>query len=251
MSKLFGMIHLPSLRNTDFDINEIINYAIDETKKLEDLGYDGIVIENFGDQPFSSIKVEDEIIVKLSIICHELRKVFSGSIGLNILRNATLQAMKIASILKLDFVRSNIWEGAYVTDQGIINGVAYDVMKTKRLMNSKVKIFADIFVKHATPLADFSVLEAAEHALGRGGADDIIISGRKSGGEIDYSMLDELNSSGIKPIIGSGLKLDSIPKYKGKISGAIVGSAIKEKDITSKIDMSKASEFIKKWRMEI
>ena len=55
MSKLFGMIHLPSLRNTDFDINEIINYAIDETKKLEDLGYDGIVIENFGDQPFSSI----------------------------------------------------------------------------------------------------------------------------------------------------------------------------------------------------
>jgi hypothetical protein len=124
-------------------------------------------------------------------------------------------------------------------------------MKTKRLMNSEVKIFADIFVKHATPLADFSVLEAAEHALGRGGADNIIISGRKSGGEIDYSMLDELNSSGIKPIIGSGLKLDSIPKYKGKISGAIVGSAIKEKDITSKIDMSKASEFIKKWRMEI
>jgi len=249
MTDLLGMIHLPSLKaGSEHPLEEIIEFAIGQAQVLQELQYDGIIIENFGDGPFAKLSVDDVVLAKLAIICHTVRKATSVQVGLNILRNATQQAMKIATVVNLDFVRSNIWEGAYVTDQGIIEGVAHEVMATKNQLRSPVKIFADVFVKHATPLADFSIVEAAEQALERGGADRIIISGRATGDQIDVTNLDALNAAGIKPMIGSGLTADALTQYRGKISGAIVGTAIKEGDVRSPISQEKAQHLQQLWK---
>ncbi|MCY3414784.1 MAG: BtpA/SgcQ family protein [Candidatus Heimdallarchaeota archaeon] len=245
---IIGMLHLPRLYPITQSVEEIITYAIEEVQILQDLNYDAVMVENFNDTPFVKSKVQDEVLIQSSLILHELKKEFSIPIGVNLLRNASIQALTLASVLDLGFIRCNIFEGAYVTDQGIIEGIALDLMDKKRVLGTNAQILADIHVKHAYPMGKFSITESAENALLRGGADNIIISGISTGRSPDMNKLTQLNSLQIKPLIGSGLKVDNLVEFKDKISGGIVGSSIKVGGkATNTIDRDLAESFISNW----
>ena len=245
---LIGVIHLPSLTDPKLPLESIYSYAIEETRKLEQCGFSAAIVENFNDAPFAKTIVSDYVFSKFSLILNELKKETKIPIGVNILRNACVQAMTIASVLDLSFIRCNIWESAYVTDQGIIEGAAYDVIKYKNQLNSSVKVFADIYVKHASPLGSFSLIEAAENALDRGKADQIIISGKTTGSPPAIEMLEGLSEKGIKPIIGSGFSLKNLNDFASYIQGAIVGTSIKMDNIVSNpIDEGIAKKLVEKW----
>lgn len=245
---LIGMIHLPNLTE-NINLEETYQYAISEAALLEGLGYSAVMIENFNDSPFAKSSISEEILIKYSMVLHEVSKNTKIPIGVNILRNACVQAMKVASVLELPFIRCNIWEGAYVTDQGIIEGAAYDVIKTRRDLNSTTKILADIHVKHASPMGNFSLVESAENALLRGKADQLVISGASTGKAPDKKKLKLLSENNFKPIIGSGISADNLLDYSKYISGAIIGTSIKiNKNVSNQIDKTLASNFIQLWR---
>lgn len=247
---IIGMIHLPNLTSTNKEnLENIIEYTMSEAAVLDDLSYSGIMIENFNDSPFVKTQVEDEVLIRFTTILHEIKKQIKIPIGVNLLRNACVQAMKVATIFDLAFIRCNIWESAYITDQGIIESAALDVIKCKRNMDSKVKILADVHVKHAKLMGDFSVLESAENALKRGKADQIIISGVSTGRSPDLNKLEILNTNKIKPIIGSGMSLENLEQFSQYISGAIIGTSIKKnQDVANTIDKTLAEEFIQSWK---
>lgn len=246
---LIAMIHLPPIRQTP--MAELIGYALSELRKIEEAGFDAIMVENFQDTPFHKDTIPEELIIKLSVVMHRIKEETDLPVGLNLLRNACVQAMRMASALNLDFIRCNIWESAYTTDQGLIEAAAYDVMQCKQAMGSEVLVLADIFVKHATPMADFTVIEAAENALERGKADMIILSGRGTGQETDISRIVELNKHGIFPLIGSGLTYENLCDYYPLISGALVGSSIKiEGIVTNPIDIDRASNLVSSWKSQ-
>ncbi|OLS22097.1 MAG: putative sgc region protein SgcQ [Candidatus Heimdallarchaeota archaeon LC_2] len=247
---IIGMIHLPSLTGQSTKkMESIIEYTLSEAVVLDDLSYSGIMIENFNDSPFVKTQVEDEVLIRISTILHEVKKHIKIPIGVNLLRNACVQAMKVATVLDLSFIRCNIWESAYVTDQGIIEAAALDVINCKRNMNSDVKILADVHVKHAKLIGDFSVIESAENALERGKADQIIISGISTGSSPDLNKLKLLNEHNIKPIIGSGMSLENLESFSQYISGAIIGTSIKKnREVTSIIDKTQAEKFIYEWK---
>lgn len=246
---LIGMIHLPRLSlGTNWTLNQLIDYAITEVKKLEESNFNAAMIENFGDAPFQKTHVSDNVLIKLAIIAKKLREKTNLSLGINILRNASLQAFNIAHETSMNFIRSNVWEGAYVTDQGIIQGIAEKVIHQKNILNSKVKVFADIHVKHGYSLGNFDILESAENALYRGKADNIIVTGKSTGKEANLEEVKLLNDQDIKPIIGSGLNQSNIKLYEKFISGAIVGTSIKQNNIvTNPIDLEKAKLLSKEW----
>ena len=55
-------------------------------------------------------------------------------------------------------LRINIHTGAYLTDQGIIEGEAHDTLRyRKALAANNVSILADVLVKHARPLGETDV----------------------------------------------------------------------------------------------
>lgn len=155
----------------------------------------------------------------------------------------------MATIHQASFIRCNVWEGAYVTDQGIIEGIANETILKKREINSDVKILADIHVKHASPLGDFSMEDAAKNALYRGNADGIIVSGKETGQLISVPKLKQfVEKTSIKPILGSGLTIKNLKDVKQYISGAIVGSSIKETKISSPVDLEKAKALVTAWK---
>jgi len=214
---LIGMVHLPPLdiSSPETSFEDIYLTGIQDAITLETAGFNAILIENFHDTPL----------------------------------NACVQALMIATINRGSFIRCNIYEGAYVTDQGIIESVAAEVQHKLKEIRSNVKILADVHVKHATPLGHFSLEEAATNAINREGASAIILSGRATGKLIDLEKLKNfVQSTKIKPILGSGLTIKNLSNVFPYISGAIVGSSIKVDKISSPIDIEKAKALTEEWK---
>jgi membrane complex biogenesis BtpA family protein len=251
---VIGMIHLPSFESSvspDFNLEETFRISLTDALTLRQAGFDALLIENFHDTPFPKTRISDTKFLMMSKIVNKIiESVPDISVGVNILRNACLQALTIATINHASFIRCNIWEGAYVTDQGIIEGIASEVIHEKQVLQSKVMILADVGVKHATPLGQFSLEESAKNALSRGGADRVILSGRETGALIPLDTLTRFVSvTKHKPILGSGVTVDNVSTIFPLISGVIIGSALKydSSNLHSPIDLEKATTFMSEW----
>ena len=79
------------------------------------------------------------------------------------------------------FVRANVYAGAAVTDQGLIEGRADSVQALIRRLDAPISVWADVDVKHAAPLATRPIGELAEDAVERGLAGAVIVSGAGTG----------------------------------------------------------------------
>ncbi len=245
--KLFGMIHLPRMSfDSTVSLDDLISYSVTEAKKLEEAGFKALMVENFNDVPFPKSRVSDLVFAKFSALLYRLRRETDLEIGVNVLRNGCEQAMVLATLHNCEYIRCNVWESAYVTDQGIIETPAYEVIRLKHVLSSDVKILADVMVKHARPLGTESIIEAAKNVNSRGGAHGIIVSGVATGSAPELSQIEKLNAVGIKPIIGSGFSVDLVDTYREKISGAIVGTSIKVGGVsTNPIDIERAKAVVK------
>jgi membrane complex biogenesis BtpA family protein len=253
---LIGMIHLPSLlkeNNTPISVDDTSEICFRDAITLEKAGFDAILIENFHDSPYSKYKLDDTRFLIMNLLINRIFSKLKLPCGINILRNACVQAIIMATVNQASFIRCNIYEGAYVTDQGIIEGVATEVQQKRKELQSKVKILADVHVKHASPIGGFSLIEAARNALFREAADAIIVSGKETGKLIDLSVLENfVEKSNIKPILGSGLTDTNLNDIFPYISGAIVGSSIKtdRMNLSSSIDLEKARILASMWKRE-
>ena len=250
------MVHLPPLIKpfgASNSIEDILEISIQDAITLENAGFDAVLIENYHDTPYPKYRLDDTKFLLMSSLVNKIISNMKVPCGVNLLRNACVQALIMATVNQGSFIRCNIYEGAYVTDQGIIESVADEVQQKRREFRSKVKILADVHVKHATPLGQhpFSLMESAKNALNRGNADAIVVSGRTSGTLIDVTRLKNfVQSSKIKPILGSGLTIRNLSEVFPYISGAIVGSSIKVTDLYSPVDIEKAKTLAKGWKTE-
>lgn len=239
--KLIGVIHLPALPGDAHAIHQsyamCYQHAMHDACALLEGGIEGIIIENFGSAPFHKGTRQDPApphqIAALSVVALKLRTLSKEiKIGINCLRNDAVAAIGIAAAVGADFIRVNVLSGAYVTDQGLIEGEAATLLRYRRQLGAEhIQIFADILVKHATPLAPLSPEQAALDTWKRGGADALIVSGNGTGEPVSEALLKQvqLTVQGEVPIyIGSGLSLQNTSTLAPFASGAIVGTALKE-----------------------
>ena len=252
---LIGMVHLPdfnSLSSPNTSIDEKFNISLADALTLKKAGFDAILVENFHDIPFSKTEISQEKLLLMSRIVGKIAdSVPDISIGVNVLRNACVQALLVAVINSASFIRCNVWEGAYVTDQGIIESAAEVVSRKKRQLNSDVIILADVGVKHASPLGVFNLEDAAKNALERGRADAVILSGKETGKLMaNEKLIQFVNTTSIKPIIGSGLNIENVEAIFPYISGAIIGSSLKidPSNLHSPLDIEKATKIMTLWQ---
>ncbi|MHA1971435.1 MAG: BtpA/SgcQ family protein [Candidatus Hodarchaeales archaeon] len=253
---LIGMVHLPSFDFITLEktFDDVIEFSLQEAATLEKAGFDAILVENFHDAPYSKYRIDDYKYSIMNNIVNVIVKNSNIPCGVNILRNAAVQALILATVNSASFIRVNVFEGAYITDQGIIESVAKEVIQKKNEIRSQVKILADVHVKHALPFggSGFTLEESARNALTRAKADAVIVSGRETGALVDLRELKNLTSfSGIYPILGSGLTANNLSQVFPYISGAIVGSWLKEDDLESPTDQNKAEELVNAWKSQI
>ena len=233
---LIGVVHLPPLpgdaRPSPGGFEGALERALHDAVALAEGGVRAVVVENFGSAPFPKGDASDRLpphqVAFMARVARELRDRFDH-VGVNCLRNDARSAVGIAAAVDADFVRINVHTGAYVTDQGLIEGEAAATLRYRASLGARVAIVADVLVKHAAPLAPLSATQATEETLHRGLADAVVVSGTGTGEPVDEAVLREVRAAaGDRPVwIGSGLTPANAPTLAPFAEAAIVGTWLK------------------------
>ena len=254
---LIAVLHLPAMpgdpKYQNKTTREILDFALKDAKNIVEGGINALIIENFGSAPFpkgnAAQPVPPQHIALMAILAHELRTAYPELIiGINCLRNDAKAAMGIAKITSANFIRVNVLSNTYCTDQGVIEGEAYELLRFKKLLDAeKISIAADILVKHANPLATLSPREATKDTLDRALANAVIVTGNGTGMPVDRKTLEEVfHAAESKPVLmGSGTKIDTLPIYAPFIQGAIVGTSLKfNAQIENHVDIDRVKNLV-------
>lgn len=210
----------------------LLERAVADARALAAGGADAILVENFFDAPFARDTVPPHTIAAMTRAVQSVRAAVPElPVGVNVLRNDARAALAVAHICGARFVRVNVYVGAAVTDQGIIEGAARDAVLYRRELGAEVAIWADVLVKHAAPLgADTTLEDAARDAVQRGLADALIVSGAATGQPTSAEDVERVKA--VVPdtpvLVGSGFDAAAAAALLAAgADGAIVGTSIK------------------------
>jgi uncharacterized protein len=247
---IIGVVHLmplPTSARWGGSLSAIIDRAEQEAVALVSGGVNGIIVENFFDAPFPKNQVDPAVVSAMTTIVLRLMELVSIPIGINVLRNDSLSGMAIASCTGAAFIRVNVLSGVMATDQGLIEGCAYELLRYRRELGSNVKIMADVLVKHASPLGSANLTNAVHETIERGLADAVIVSGAATGSPPSLAdlQLAKAAAGSIPVIIGSGADCNNIASLMQFADGAIVSSSLKRQGkIENSIDPIRVSQFM-------
>jgi membrane complex biogenesis BtpA family protein len=242
---LIGVVHLPAMPGDPSHAGEtgfgaLVDAALTDAVAYHEGGIDGLIVENFGSVPFAKGTKGDRLpphqLAAMALVCHRVASETGLPVGVNCLRNDAQAALAIAAVCELAFVRVNVHVGAYVCDQGVIEGEAAMSLRYRQQLGAKrVRILADVLVKHAAPLAPISATQATRDTLERGLADAVIVSGCATGSAVDEDILAEVIAAarGKPVLLGSGLTEQNASILAPYAQGAIVGTACKRDGIVS------------------
>ena len=230
---LIGVIHLlplPGAPRFRGGLQPIVDSAVADAIAYEKGGASAVIIENFGDVPFTAGAVAPEAIAGMARAGAAVRAAIQLPVGFNVLRNDARAALGLAAACEGSFIRVNVHTGAMLTDQGIIQGNAYETVRVRAQLCPQTQILADVHVKHAVPLGGESLQDAARDARERGQADALIVSGAGTG--LPALAADAESVREICPdapiLIGSGFAAENAREFLPWINGAIVGSSLKK-----------------------
>lgn len=231
---LIGVIHLrplPASPRFEGDFSQVVDAAAHDARLLAEAGFDGIVIENFGDAPFLPGRVSPVTVAAMTTAALAVRGAAPGvELGINVLRNDAEAALGVAIATGAAFIRVNVHTGARVTDQGLIEGRAHETLRARRALGAEqVLLFCDVDVKHSAPLAARPIAEEAYDLKNRGLADAVLVTGSGTGRGVALADLDAVIDA-LGPdahvLVASGVTLETLPGLR-RAHGIIVGSCLR------------------------
>jgi len=246
---IIGMVHLLPLPGSPRAraMQEIRAAAISDARTLARGGVDAILVENYGDAPFTAGTVEPQVIAVMAVIAAEVRAASGLPLGINVLRNDAHSALAVAVASGASFIRVNVHVGAAETDQGHIDGKAFDTLRYRKALEADVAIFADVFVKHARPADRIDVATAARDPAYRGGADALLVTGPETGSAPAAERLAEVKRAvPDRPVIvASGLTPGNAAGFLGA-DGYIIGSALERGGVAgSRVELNRVRAMVR------
>jgi membrane complex biogenesis BtpA family protein len=251
---LIGMVHLGPLPGSPRDAGDfeaVLRRAVADARALETGGMDAVMVENFHDAPFHKTNVPPHTVAAMTRAVLAVREAVSLPVGVNVLRNDACAALAVAHVCGARFIRCNVYVGAAVTDQGLIEGAAREVVACRRALGADVWIWADVGVKHAVPLGDTLLGQQARDAVERGLADALIVTGPATGTVTPLERVREVKEAvpGTPVLVGSGLNADNAAELLAPANGAIVGSSLKMNgDVSAPVDEARVRALVQSAR---
>ena len=252
---VIGMLHLLPLPGAPraVTIEAARTLLLADADKLVAGGCHALMMENFGDTPFYPGRVPATVVAAMTALASEVRQRYPKvPLGINVLRNDGESALAIAAAVGAAFVRVNVLCGARVTDQGLIQGIAHDLLRLRaQLSKEDVAIWADVDVKHSAPLAVRPLAYEVDDMVKRGMANGVIVSGSGTGARVEreHLLIVKAAAAGVPVLIGSGVSVDALADVYEHADGFIVGTALKEGAVaTAPVDRRRVEAFMKAHR---
>lgn len=242
---LLGVIHLPplpgspaySLARGRIDpgaVRGLSSFAVSEALKYFEEGFDGVIIENFGDKPFR-VRINRMAYAALAFVVSRVVDETGEPVGVNVLRNDVESAIEIAALSGATFVRVNALCSAREAPEGRIGPALSEAAEALARTKWDVDILADVDVKHSLPAApsytpEWEVRECASRK-GSLPLRAVIVTGERTGEAPDRLYVESLagvaRSFGFKVLIGSGVTPGLVGDLAGLVDGFIVGTYVK------------------------
>jgi hypothetical protein len=247
---VIGVLHVPALpgapANT-LSFQEIRAFVARDAGAYASGGIDALILENFGDVPFYPDRVPPETVAFLTALACEVRASFPLPLGINVLRNDGGSALAVAAASGAAFIRVNVYTGARVADQGILQGQAHTIQRLKRALASDVLVFADVAVKHSAALGERALEDEVEDTVQRALADAIIVTGAATGkpASLDTLRTARVAAHGAPVFVGSGVREDTVAEMLAAADGLIVGTSLKrDGHVSNPVDAGRVQRFM-------
>jgi membrane complex biogenesis BtpA family protein len=250
---LIGVVHLlplPGSPRWQGNLEKLIEFAVNDADSYERGGADAVFVENFGDIPFTKSSVAPETIAAMAAAGRAIRAKIKLPIGFTVRRNDACAALALSAACGGTFIRVNVHTGAMLTDQGLIEGDAYETLRYRERVCPGAEILADVHVKHAVTLGNWPLDMAARDTLERGLADALIVSGTGTGAATNVSDLETVRRAcpAAKILLGSGVTAENVRNYS-RADGFIVGSSLKsEGKLANPVDPKRVAKLLKALR---
>jgi hypothetical protein len=249
--RLIGMVHLPPLPGSprwEGSMERAIASALADARALVDNGMDAVIVENYGDVPFTAGRVAASTVSAMTVIAQEIRRALPATpLGVNVLKSDPRSALAVATAVGARFIRVNVLAGAVVADQGIVQTDAYDLLRDRRLLGVDVAIFADVQGKHAVPLAPVELEQQARDLASRSLADGLVVSGRATGDATPIDDLKRVRSAvpDVPILVGSGVTPETAADLLSLADALIVGTSLKrDGDVSKPVDPERVRRLV-------
>lgn len=229
---VIGVVHLgplPGSPRYGGDFEAVLERAELDVDAYVKGGADAVLVENFGDAPFFATQVPAITVAAMTRAATLVVRCARGRpVGVNVLRNDGASAIAIATAVGAAFVRVNVLSGLYATDQGLIESDAARVMRLRAELRSPVRVFADVSVKHATPLRNETLEREIADVRDRALADAVLVTGSATGAAPDAKNVARAKlCAGSAPVlVASGVAPATLSALDAA-DGFIVGTSLK------------------------
>jgi hypothetical protein len=209
---------------------------------------DALLVENYGDVPFTAGRVEAATVAAMAVTVDEIRRAVPDTpLGVNVLKNDARSALAVACAAGARFVRVNVLAGVVVADQGLVQTAAHETLRDRRLLGADVRIFADVQGKHAVPLAPVDLDQQARDLVHRALADGLVVSGRATGEATPVADVKRVRDAvpDVPLLVGSGVTPDTVAALLAVADGVIVGTALKRGgDVRAPVDPERVRRLV-------
>lgn len=228
---LVGVVHvlpLPGSPGWGGAMADVVGRALNDASALERAGFDAVIVENFGDAPFSRGFAGRGAVAGLAAVAARIADRVRLPIGVNVLRSDAESAVAVAAAVGGAFIRVNVHVGAAVTDQGVVQGGSFRTMRAIRDVAPGLLVLADVLVKHAQPLGETDPGRIAKDTVERGLAHALIVTGEATGEPAALTRVAAVRAAvpGVPVLVGSGVTAQTVRGVLEASDGVIVGSAV-------------------------
>ncbi|MEM1928030.1 MAG: BtpA/SgcQ family protein [Acidilobaceae archaeon] len=247
---VIAVIHLPPLPRSsarvEWSLEAVVERAVREARVLEELGYDAVIVENFGDKPYQK-RVSDPLsLASFTVVAREVARAVSIPVGLSLLRNSGREAYAVAVATGARFIRVNALADVVFSDSGVLEPEA-PRLRDLRVNYPGVEVYADVLVKHAaSSRLALSLIEAGHAIIAKGSVEDyvkelildhvercgasaLIVTGLRTGEAPPLELVAVIRKLSPTPVlVGSGVTAENVREYLRVSDGVIVGSYIRD-----------------------
>jgi membrane complex biogenesis BtpA family protein len=235
---VIGMVHLrplpgsPGYRPSSFNMEQIIEIAVEEAKTLEAAGVDGVQVENMWDIPYvPGCDIGPETVASLAVAVYAVRQAVAIPVGCECHMNGADTALAAAVAAGASWIRVFEYCNAFISQSGFIDAIGGKIARMRRQLDAEhIAFLCDVNVKHGSHfiINDRSVPEQAMDVDAQDG-DAVIVTGFDTGMPPTVDGVKACKAVTDLPVfLGSGINLDNIESMFEVADGAIIGSAFKE-----------------------
>lgn len=229
-------------------MDRVTEAALADARALVEGGIDALLVENYGDVPFTPGRVEPATVAAMSAVAREIRRVLPAApLGINVLKNDGRAALAVATAVGAAFIRVNVHAGAVVADQGVVQSDAYALLRDRRMLGADILLLADVQGKHAVPLAPVDIEHEARDLVYRGLADALVVTGQATGEATAITDVKRVRGAvrDVPVLVGSGVTPETAPELLSIADALIVGTFVKrDGDVSLPVDPARVRRLV-------